>query len=159
MKSMRARKIGMIKLGCKAINIDIEDKDPLGDYCRLLKDCTGKISCGDMNEWELDNVITRLKTLGFKPKLKNKRLSPESKAKKPNQKTPTDKIRAIWIAMFKDGLIKDGSETALDTWVQRMTKKQYNNGLGLSSVAFLEQAGADIYVLEALKNYQKRLEG
>ena len=67
-----------------------------------------------------------------------------------------DKLRAIWIEMAKAGYLRDGSENALELWVQRMSAK-FNRGRGIEKVDWLEQ---EPYVcnrlLESLKQWQKR---
>ena len=121
------------------------------DYRAMLKGVTGKTSLTEMDFADRFKVKERMKALGFKPIRGKKRQSPVSQGK------VIDKIRAIWITLYKDGLIDDGSETALNHWVKRMTKTKYNNGLGIEAVSFLEKAKADIPVLEMLKKYENRL--
>ena len=42
------------------------------------------------------------------------------------------KIRAIWCEMARLGIVRDGSETALNHWVQRMTAR-LNGGVGVAA--------------------------
>jgi phage gp16-like protein len=57
--------------------------------------------------------------------------------------------------MFKQGFLRDGSETALNSYVKRMTVK-LNNGIGVDEVQWLNEHLA-YKVLEALKNWHRRL--
>nr|WP_087022498.1 regulatory protein GemA [Thaumasiovibrio subtropicus] len=36
-----------------------------------------------------------------------------------------DKIRALWIDMYQRGIVRDGSEEALDKFVKRMTDVEH----------------------------------
>lgn len=115
----------------------------------------GKASSADMNLKELESVMTALKNAGFKHQLKRnqKRLSPKG-----DIRVKTDeisRIRAVWITMFKQKLLRDGSESALNSYVKRMTI-QLNNGAGVDDVAWLNSYLA-VKVLESLKNWHRRL--
>ncbi|MDR8523450.1 gp16 family protein [Shewanella fidelis] len=133
-------------------------------YRNMLKHVTGKNSLRAMTLNELEQVLECFKQKGFKPtrvktslnsdkkrikrNIKGKRLSPVSgKAKV----ALIDKIRAIWITMSHHNIIQDGSETALDSYVRRMTKSQQQ----VDSVAWLNPQQAN-RVLESLKNWHRR---
>ena len=152
--------VGKIHIGAsKELHMDTKDRDPESAYHAMLFLVTKKRSCSQMKEWELENVIKHMGTLGcFKSdKKKNgQRYSPQSKNKNPGMKDQRDKIRAIWIEMGKQGYIKDGSETALGHWVAHMTAKA-NNGKGIASVEWLNPDVAQ-KVLEALKQWNAREE-
>ena len=142
----RKRLITLIHVAKNKVGLD-ED-----DYRLLLHSETGKDSCSKMGAIELDRVYTRMKALGFKAKPANK-LSP--KTRNNADKTIVDKIRALWISMHKAGFINDGSEAALNKWVQRCTKRK--NGLGISQVDWLlNDMGQANAVLESLKKWQRR---
>lgn len=128
-------------------------------YRMQLKAETGQTSCKQMNIKQLQQVLSTMESKGFKrhPFKRNSkqrlkgRLSPRSG----NAKHATiDKIRAIWITMYKQGHIRDGSEDALNRYVQRMTKR--NNGAGVACVAWLDASQA-YTVLEGLKKWQDRI--
>ena len=57
--------------------------------------------------------------------------------------------------MHQHGFVRDGSETALNSYVQRMTVK-LNGGVGVAEVGWLDEAMA-FKVLEALKAWHRRL--
>ena len=80
---------------------------------------------------ELQDVIQALEAKGFKSK-------PQRRSKR-RMSAPSDvslKIRAIWKTMFKEGFIRDGSDIALDHFVQRQTRIR-NGGAGVSSLEWL----------------------
>lgn len=88
----------------------------------------GKTSCREMTDSELEKVIKVLEGKGFK---RSPARSPTRRAK------PTDisnKIRIVWRFMLKDGFLEDGSDIALDHWVQRTTS-QKNGGEGVASLS------------------------
>jgi phage gp16-like protein len=126
-------------------------------YRVMLLNLTDKDSCKSMSIKELESVISDMENRGFKRVLKNgktaskKRMSPKSgKAKF----AEIDKIRAIWITMAKQGFVRDGSETALDAYVRRMTKRNQNEGVDHVNWCNDRQAYA---VLEALKSWHRRV--
>lgn len=112
-----------------------------------------KSSCGDCTSWELENILAHFVEKGFKAD--KRKVSPGSKGK--TYKTPTDKIRAMWISMHQVGIVADGGESALDAWVQRTTAKK-NGGMGIERTAWLSKnAAMESAVLEALKQWRKRV--
>ncbi|MNY65389.1 hypothetical protein D3C86_2026540 [compost metagenome] len=56
--------------------------------------------------------------------------------------------------MQRHGLLRDGSETALNHYVERQTVRM-NNGIGVAEVGWLNDELA-YRVLESLKNWHKR---
>ena len=120
-------------------------------YRAALFGAAGKTSCSQMSIPELNQVLEHFKKAGFKTKAK-RRLSPKSD---PKQFGEINKIRAIWITMHKQGFVRDGSETALDSYVNRVLNR---NKLGQNvsfHTHFLTQQQA-LKVLESLKQWQKR---
>ncbi|WP_330925266.1 regulatory protein GemA [Candidatus Sororendozoicomonas aggregata] len=144
----RARALARIHIARKQLGMDE------AQYRTMLEGQTGKNSCKTMSIGELFQVEAYLKKLGFKPaksrKARAKRYSPASRRK------PVDKLRAIWIEMASDGLIRDGSENALEVWVQRMSAK-YNQGRGIEKVDWLmREPYVCARVLESLKRWDAR---
>ena len=120
----------------------------------LSEAANGKESSAKMNIKELEAVLSLFKTTGFKVKLNGKRkLSPPSGTKVKTAEVSV--IRAVWITMFKHGFLRDGSETALNSYVKRMTVK-LNDGGGVDNVQWLDELLA-YKVLEALKNWHRRM--
>ncbi len=149
----RTRLIRLVQVGRRSLGLDD------GTYRELLTQQSGKRSAAELTLQELDKVLQAMKGAGFKPTVKRgvkggkqKRLSPVSGT--PVRTAEIGVIRAIWIAMHRHGLLRDGSETALNHYVERQTVR-INNGVGVAEVAWLSEALA-YPVLESLKNWHKR---
>lgn len=87
-------------------------------YRTILRNETGKNSCKVMTIVELMKVFDHFEKSGFKRTTKRK-YSPASS----NAKVKHDialKIRAVWIEMHKAGVIRDGSEDALNKFVRNV---------------------------------------
>lgn len=109
----------------------------------------GKTSCREMSATELSNVIKAMEAKGFKSK--------PAKVSKRRMSKPSDlskKIRMVWKAMFSDGFLRDGSDIALDHFVQRHTS-QKNGGKGVSSLEWL-RGDMELNFLESLKQWHIR---
>ncbi|QJT14979.1 regulatory protein GemA [Aeromonas sp. 2692-1] len=144
------RLLKLVQVGRRELGLDEEE------YRALLEQVTGVRSAKGMSASKLDAVITAMKGLGFKVKGSDKvtgRRSPPSSAKV--QAPEVRKLRAIWITMKQDGLLHDGSEDALGSFIRRMTASA-NGGVGISRAEWLTSAQAE-RVLEALKKWHIRL--
>lgn len=138
---MRKNTLAKIHIAKKQLGLDDET------YRSLIAVATdGKTSCKDCNMGELNSVLVTLAKKGFKARLNpnKKRLSPKSTDLPVNE---INKIRALWIQMFNDGFLRDGSEPALSSYVKRMTK--------VESVQWLKYSDAH-KVLESIKKWHKR---
>ncbi|HAT2711724.1 TPA: regulatory protein GemA [Aeromonas hydrophila] len=149
----RTRLIRLVQVGRRSLGLDEET------YRELLTQQSGKRSAAELTIQELDKVLLAMKGAGFKPTVKRgvkggkqKRLSPVSGT--PVRTAEIGVIRAIWINMAKHGLLRDGSESALNHYVERQTVR-LNNGIGVAEVAWLSEELA-YPVLESLKNWHKR---
>lgn len=149
----RTRLIRLVQVGRRSLELDDET------YRELLAQQSGKLSAADLTLQELDKVLLAMKGAGFKPTVKRgvngvkqKRLSPASGTQVRTAEIGV--IRAIWITMAKHGLLRNGSETALNHYVERQTVR-INNGVGVAEVAWLSEALA-YPVLESLKHWHKR---
>jgi len=145
------RLLTLVHVGRRELGLDDED------YRTLLESVTGARSAKGLNVVQLDAVVTAMKSAGFKVKAKSpaagKRFSPPSSAKV--QAPEVRKLRAIWITMKQDGLLHDGSEDALGSFIRRMTASA-NGGAGITRAEWLTSAQAE-RVLEALKKWHIRL--
>ena len=139
----RQTELAQIHIAKKQLGLDDDT------YRMMLANLTGKDSTKDMDISERYKVLAHLKKIGFKPKKGKKRLSPKG-----GVGDQRDKIRAIWIDMYKDGFIQDGSENALDAWVSRMTKNHREGRI--DSITWLRDVEQAQFVLEALKKWQLR---
>ncbi|KLU14798.1 MULTISPECIES: gp16 family protein [Xenorhabdus] len=124
-------------------------------YRSALLAATGKNSCGKMTYTELKVAYSAFVARGFK-----RRLNRTQQRVKPNlngqPRVPEiGKIRAIWITMHQQKFVIDGSETALNAFVQRQTAK-INGGKGVAEVGWLDESLA-CQVLESLKQWHSRL--
>ena len=141
------RLLTLVHVGRRELSLDDED------YRALLESVTGSRSAKGLKAAQLEAVVTAMKGLGFKVKGNTTgRRSPPSAAHV--QAPEVRKLRAIWITMHRHGLLRDGSETALNHYVERQTVR-INNGVGVAEVAWLSEALAYL-VLESLKNWHKR---
>lgn len=144
------RLLKIVQVGRRELGLDEED------YRCLLESVTGARSAKGLSVAKLDAVITAMKGLGFKVKGGAQvagRRSPPSSAKV--QAPEVRKVRAIWITMYNDGFVRDGSDDALGSYIKRMTANA-NGGAGISRPEWLTSAQAE-RVLEALKKWHIRL--
>ena len=122
----------------------------------LAHHASGKTSSTQLTALELQAVLDAMIKLGFKLakkpfKADPKRLSPASSE---GPKDIRAVIRAVWVFMAKAKFLKNGSETALNSWVQRMTA-ELNGGIGIAEVQWLQDDMAT-KVLESLKRWCRR---
>lgn len=144
------RLLKIVQVGRRELGLDEED------YRALLESVTGARSAKGLSAAKLDAVITAMKGLGFKVKggaQVNGRRSPPSAAKV--QAPEVRKVRAIWITMYNDGFVRDGSDDALGSYIKRMTASA-NGGAGITRPEWLTSVQAE-RVLEALKKWHIRL--
>ncbi len=100
----------------------------------------GKTSAADMTLVELEKALEHLKKKGFqvRPKAGSRKLADDAQSKK---------IRALWLEMHGQGIVKHGDESALAAYVKRITRVEALQWLST------EQASR---VIEALKSWQSR---
>lgn len=110
-------------------------------YRAMLKSVAGASSASDLDLRGRGKVLHHLKTLGWKPKA----------AKKKQAITPSDpqdkKIRALWLTMYSEGIVKRPEEAALRAYVRRIT--------GCDRLEWITTKQASI-VIESLKQWQMR---
>ena len=125
-------------------------------YRLLLESNTAKTSCKTMSIKELESVLSTLENKGFKRKASSnkKPFKRRLSAKSGKVKTDVNKITAIWITMAKQSFVHDGSASALDAYVRRMTHR--NSGDGVDHVAWCSPNQA-YRVIEALKSWHRRV--
>lgn len=126
-------------------------------YRSMLERLTAKNSTTKMTLVELSKVLHELEQKGFKVRSK-KGYSPKTKSTIAKSNITT-KIRAIWIDMHKQGIIRDGSEQALNKWVRSIVNPILtgrNQPLALNVQSLNDQMAS--LVLERLKKWQQRTE-
>jgi phage gp16-like protein len=112
-------------------------------YRAALKAATGKTSCKDMGVIDLNKALQAFKDRGFKSK-------PPKKKPSKTTATLTDKLIAQWRAMGKDGIVRDASDAALRSYVDRQTSGQFK------APQFCDNH-TTIKLIESLKQWQKRV--
>lgn len=124
-------------------------------YRALLKSATGKTSCSDMTVPDLHKAIHAFKERGFKVR-PGKKTGPTSRKRIKTKHgteiggpTQGDKIRALWLTMADDGIVRDRSEEALRNYIRRQTRNQF------SAPQFCDEYSAS-QVIEALKKWHAR---
>ena len=144
MKPLKERQRIQIQIARKELHLSDDE------YRSILNAQTGKTSSTKLDIGQQSKVLEYFKkVLNWKPKKGKKRLSPKG-----GVGDQRDKIRAIWIDMYKEGFLQDGSENALDAWVSRMTKNHKEGRI--DSIAWLRNTEQAQFVLEALKKWQAR---
>lgn len=126
-------------------------------YRLILQNETGKNSCKEMTIAELMKVFDHFEKSGFKRTVKRKH-SPASSVAKVKHDIAL-KIRAVWIEMHKTGVIRDGSEDALNSFVRNVVNpilQQQDKPLVLNVQSLDYKFGS--IVLERLKKWQKRVQ-
>ncbi|NOE32008.1 gp16 family protein [Vibrio cholerae] len=135
----------LVQIGKRELQMDDEA------YRSLLEEVTGQRSSRGLPDFKLSMVIDRMKSLGFVPRQQGQ--SQTNPRRYRSSEAP--KILAIWITMFKQGFVRNGSDQALDAYVKRMTSIT-NGGKGIERAAWLKSEEAYV-VLESLKRWHYRL--
>lgn len=108
-----------------------------------LKD--GKYSASTLSNVQLFQAVEAMKRLGFRIK------SADANGNKINRPLADDgqskKIRALWLEMHGQGIVKNPSEASLCAYVKRMMK--------VDALQWLSTAQASV-VIESLKKWQAR---
>lgn len=144
--------IQLIKIGQKQLGMDDIT------YRTMLSELTGKHSATRLNVVELHKVIHFLQQRGAKITYFAKK-SPKPTAYSPatgTQKTHSQiahKIRAIWIQMGKDGLLRDPSEKALNNYARKVFKHRSPIPLNVGALNDAEASK----LLEILKKWHARV--
>lgn len=125
-------------------------------YRMLLNELTGKNSTKQMTMAELMKILEAMENKGFKKTVKRHQ-SPTTENAKVNSLI-AHKIRATWINMAKNGMVRDGSEQALNAWVRGVANPIYaacGVNIQVLNVGALDDKMAGL-VLERLKKWQAR---
>ena len=140
--SDRRAELAKIHIAKKDLGLDRET------YEAILWDQAKVHSSADLDAAGRRKVLEHFKSKVWRPK-RNK-TSPTGRHKATGSKTQADKIRALWIAMHKAGIVKSGSEQSLNRYVKRIT--------GIDNLDCLYPKNAN-RVIESLKQWQTRVEG
>lgn len=137
MKTNRARIIQLIHIAKSKLGMDTDT------YRQMLLSITGKTSTSDMNPGQLNKVLAAMKAKGFKVQPTSKASTTLALADYPQAK----KLRALWLEMYVQGIVRDSSEEALRRWIKRET--------GVDGLQWLESDKAST-AIERLKNWRER---
>lgn len=148
----KSKLIQLVKIGQNQLNMSDES------YRAMLKRLTNKASATKLTIVELHKVIHELQQKGAKITFFAKRGSKPTTyspmtGERPVKSEITHKIRAVWIAMGKAGMLRDSSEQALNTYARKVFK---NRPTLLLNVGALNSQEAT-QLLEMLKQWQKRV--
>ncbi|EBA1657106.1 regulatory protein GemA [Salmonella enterica] len=136
MKTNRARLIQFIHIAKSQLGMDTDT------YRQMLLSITGKTSTSDMNPGQLNKVLAAMKAKGFVVKPASKARTKRTLADYPQAK----KLRALWLEMYAQGIVRDSSEEALRRWVKRETD--------VDGLQWLESDKASM-AIERLKKWQE----
>jgi phage gp16-like protein len=103
----------------------------------LLERVTKKRSLRAMNAGELGRVIDELHRQGVPKKSTGRYALPQARL-----------VRGLWIEMAKEGIVRDGSDQALDAFVARQSN--------VDSARWLSDPAEARKVIQALKSWRKR---
>ncbi|EDZ8927966.1 regulatory protein GemA [Salmonella enterica] len=137
MKTNRARLIQFIHIAKSQLGMDTDT------YRQMLLSITGVTSTSTMNPSQLNKVLAAMKAKGFVVKTASKARTTRQLADYPQAK----KLRALWLEMYAQGIVRDSSEEALRRWVKRETK--------VDGLQWLEADKAST-AIEKLKKWQER---
>lgn len=132
---LRTAELGAIHIAKKQLGLDEET------YRTMLYTLTCKRSAGDLDAGERRKVLEHLQSRGFR----NVKRRPARAKDDPL----AGKIRALWLALATDRVVRDASEQALRAFVLRQT--------GVKAIEWLSSEQAQ-QVIEALKAWRKRTE-
>ncbi|EJU0762416.1 regulatory protein GemA [Salmonella enterica] len=137
MKINRAKLIQFIHIAKSQMGMDTDT------YRQMLLSITGKTSTSDMNPDQLNKVLAAMKAKGFFVKPSRKARTTRQLADFPQAK----KLRALWLEMYAQGIVRDSSEEALRRWVKREN--------GVDDLQWLKADKASM-AIEKLKKWQER---
>ncbi|EED4922398.1 regulatory protein GemA [Salmonella enterica subsp. arizonae] len=132
----RGKLIQLIHIAKNELSIDTDT------YRQMLLSITGITSTSTMNPGQLNKVLAAMKAKGFKVKPSRKARTTRPLVDHPQAR----KLRALWLEMYAQGIVRDSSEEALRRWVKRET--------GVDGLQWLEPEMASS-AIEKLKNWQK----
>jgi len=136
MLDRRARLIRLIHVAKGQLKLDDET------YRALLEREGGQRSTTRMGVAQLETVLARMRTAGFKVKTPKK-----AGSKRISWDMQSRKIRALWMDLHARGIVRSADEASLQAFVKRMTRKD--------SLEWLSDADAAV-VIEQLKKWGAR---
>lgn len=153
MRYTKPKYIQLIHIAKSKLGLDDES------YRAMLVRLTGKNSTKEMNTKALDEVLKELEQKGFAltaSRFTRSKSSPKSRDAWVKSRIAL-KIRAKWIEMARAGIVRDGSEQALNAFVRNTVNPKLARQKSplILNVASLDDHLASA-VLEILKKWQQR---
>lgn len=103
----RKKLVAKVKIAQQQLGMDDDA------YRDLLQSETGKRSATKLKVWELENVLKRMRKLGFKDK------APKQAGSRPMARDDQSRlIRSLWLQLHEAGKVRDPSERALANWAR-----------------------------------------
>lgn len=136
-------------------------------YRALLERVAHKNSTTKMNIGELENVLLDLTKKGFK--LQSNVLAQKTKRYVKRNNASSNKIErgsnisykmlAVWESMHMQGIVRDGSEAALNTFICKSVNRDFGRKTGILYMSY-KHLPDDLAskALEQLKQWQKRMQ-
>lgn len=132
-----------IRAGCAQLGLDEAGRR------ELIERTVGKRSLGDCSDAEMAQVRDAVNKANPAPGIRrDRRRGPQRGGTRPLAKAPqAAKARALWLALYHLGAVRDPAERALDAFVRRQT--------GIESLAWVGPDEAN-RAIEALKDWCAR---
>lgn len=110
-------------------------------------DQSGRYSATRLTNAQLIAAVDSMKALGFKVKPRQDQAGKPASARRLADDAQSKKIRALWLSMHTDGIVRNPSEASLANYVKRLT--------GVEALQWLDSQQAS-GVIEALKKWRQR---
>ena len=138
----RARLITLVHVAKQQLGLDVEQYRGI-----LAAHGGGKTSSAELNNLELDRVMSYMRRLGFVVRAKGGKTATTKPSRRLALDEQSKKIRALWLLLRDLGALRNPSEAALAAYVRRMT--------GIDDLHWINQDQASA-VIEALKKWAMR---
>lgn len=147
-----------IKTGMHYLQLDDATYRDMLEQVSLRVSNKRKRSIQNMTLAELNAVIDEMRGKGFE--IKRGKYSPNKDNSAADTSRPMiGKIQALWITMHQQGIVKDGSDNALNTFARKLINKQRKQD---KKPLIINLRGADDRelwrLIETLKSWQQREE-
>jgi len=141
----RRAMLAKVHLGAKDLGLDDDTRRD------VLERLTGHRSSADCTDAQLDQVLAEFKRMGWRPKSVGQPATPAQPklafARKPATSPMALKARAMWKSLWNLGVVRNGSEAALEAFGKRQ--------LGVDRLQWADQS-MGYRLIEALKQMAER---
>lgn len=140
--------LGKIHVGKRQLAISDDDFQQILFDERIPRDQSGKARLSEATEGQLEQVVARLKRIGFKPVPTFRGSRAGNGKPRPAASHPmARKARALWISLYHLGVVNTPTEQALEAFAERQ--------LGCERLVWAKQSDG-FRLIEALKNMAAR---